>query len=96
MAVAGDNGIVLDCDDTACRQVHEDPAAFLYGIATDGEAIVAAGWAGMLLRGTAATGLAPVSTGTWRVFQAVDMQSGGKAFLSGLSGTFAVDEGKTP
>ncbi|MGM0577238.1 MAG: hypothetical protein ACQEXJ_16045 [Myxococcota bacterium] len=71
--VAGDNGVLLEVeggDEPEAEQVYEDPGLFLFGVDVLGEAALAVGWNGGVVRRTE-DGFAPEDSGTRAVLEAV-------------------------
>ncbi len=92
VAVAGDNGLVLECDAASgCRRVFEEPATFLYGLGRTAASTLAVGWAGTVLRRTPAGTWSSLDPGTLRVFRGVGgAPDGAFAALVGPDGTLVV------
>lgn len=91
VAVAGDHGLVFECDVSGCRRAFEDPASFLYGLGGSPGRSLAVGWAGtVLMRGPDGT-WSRLDPGTMRVFRAVaGADDGSFAALVGPDGTLVL------
>jgi hypothetical protein len=90
----GDNGVMMVCGVLQCDRIHEDPASFLYGVAstgTDGDVdMYAVGWAGIALHFDGVD-VTPLDSGIYAVFNSVDSVPGGRrVFVAGRRGTVAI------
>jgi hypothetical protein len=91
VVVAGDHGLILECDVSGCQRVVEEPGTFLYGLGDMAGSGMAVGWAGTVLRRASGGGWYHLDSGTKRVFNAVAGSADGTfAALAGSDGVLFI------
>lgn len=88
----GDHGVILSCDPTSCKRLHEDPTTFLYGLGrVSGGLALAVGWAGAVRWIGLGEEVFPLDPQVYKIFRgAAGLGLDGETYIVGPNATFLV------